>query len=151
MTTELKHITYVATRVATSEAVEISERLSKDVSAIIRGVESVQEIFPLLSNPDYIVDFVAIDIDDLYEVNGADVFDVLKTLSTLIHCTVYRETKRTRPQKRTTKIVVIVSEDTDPKMLKEILSLQEVNYLSLRYGPNQSVSVVFRAGTWWII
>lgn len=135
MSTDLKYITYVASKVPQHEASMICDKLKEEFPIDIKSVDSIQEIFPLLSKPDYRVDFIATDVDDLYDVDGADVFDIIKTLSTLIHCTVYRPAKNIKPQKRNTKIVAIISENTSPELLKEILSVPEIDFLSLRYGP----------------
>lgn len=132
-----KTILYVCSRVPATDANNVCQQLINDLPIEnISRVENVQEIFPLLSSPSFNVDFISIGIDELYNNKDvAPVFDVIRTLSTLIKCTVSREQVDKKPIKRTTKIVASISENTTPCLLSEILLMPEIDYLAVRVGP----------------
>lgn len=132
------NIIYVCSKLPKFEAAKICSMLCDDLPIEqISRVEHIQEIFPLLSSSSFKVDFISIDVDDLSNgVEGSSMFDIIRTLSTLIKCTVYRERADKKPIKRATKIVAMLSENISPSLLNEILSMPEIDYLSIRVGPN---------------
>lgn len=140
---EKKYITYVTSHLSNEKCSELTRELLKDFPELeFSKIDSIQEIFPLLSRANQKIDFIVLDVDDLYSVEGADVFDIIRTLSTLIHCTVCREEKRSKPAKRNTKLVASISESTSYKLFKEVVSLSEIDFLSLRYGSKVSYDMV---------
>jgi DNA-binding NarL/FixJ family response regulator len=103
-----------------------AERLEAELSIKIKQVSHVSELFPLLSDPSYNTDIIAIDLDRLINrKDGLDIFDIIHTLSTLIKCTVHR-TSGGKPVKRETKISVLVNDCTDPKLIRQIMLLPDV-------------------------
>lgn len=133
-----KFITYVSSKVPKEDTLRISAKLCEELPLVFDCVDSVQEIFPLLSNPHYKIDAIVIDVDDLYNQNGLDSFDIIRTLYTLINCTVYRPPNPvplySKPQKRTTKIIALIPDNISKNILKELLSMNEISSLTLRYG-----------------
>jgi DNA-binding NarL/FixJ family response regulator len=125
---------YVCTSFPEDAAKKICAKLLEELDIKIEAAASIQEIFPKLSDPAYKVDYVSICTDDLYGLKSADAFDLLKTLSTLINCTVCRERAGTKPVKRQTKIIIVVGEDTDPKLIKELILMPEVHHFILKVG-----------------
>lgn len=105
-----------------SEKNSIKRAISNDLPVIFQELNSVHELFPLLSDPNFHSDFIAIDIEEFYNIEGSEIFDIIKTISTLLNCTVHR-TAPGRPTKRNTKLLGIVGHDTDSKLIKETLSL----------------------------
>lgn len=127
-----KHITYVCSKVSRSDAEKVINKLSAELELIITVVDTVENIITFFSNPTYHVDYIAIDVEDLYNVENVDGFDIIKTISTMIHCN--RHSKNKTVDSKPTKIVVMISDNTSYSKVKELLSMTEVSYLSLRYG-----------------
>lgn len=145
MDNERFQITYVTSKVPEDALSNICSRLTSDLPVEFKKVRSIQEIFPLLSISNQPIDFIVLDIDDIYEVDGVDMFDVIRTLSTLITCTVCRNKEEIKPQKRNTKIVALISETTTPKLLKEILNIPEIKFITARYGPRADYDLIKRS------
>lgn len=133
-------ITYVTSKIPKSDAISVCGKLQEELPVEFNRVESIQDIFPILSNPHEKIDSIAIDIDDLYNVKGTDSFDIIRTLHTLINCTVYRQvntyTSYIKPQKRTTRICIIIPNTISKSLLKEILAMPEINDVCLRFEDN---------------
>lgn len=105
---------------------EVSNCMCSKLPILIKPVNTVEELFPLLSDPSFHTDFVCISIDMFYQrEDNLDMFDIIHTLATLIRSTVHR-CHGNRPQKRDTKIFVIVDEDTNPKLVKEVMNVPDV-------------------------
>lgn len=86
----------------------------------INKISSIQELFPLLSDPKFKTDLVLIDIDSFYDVQDTSIFDITHSLSTLIKCTVCR-TGLGKPSRRVTHLAATVNLNTDVGLIKEIL------------------------------
>jgi DNA-binding NarL/FixJ family response regulator len=99
----------------------------------ILSVNSIQDLFPLLSSPSYYTDFIVIDEEILYkDTNGLDVFDILNTLNILIKSTVYRLSSSIKPVKRDTKIIVLITRKTEPKIIKELMTFGCISSIVLK-------------------
>ena len=105
-----------------------------------RTVNTIQELFPLLSDVNYRVDNIGIPVEDLYTTNGADVLDIINTLSTIIKCTVFRGTSG-KPQKRNTVVTALVGSNTDSKIIRELQVIPGVT-LGCRLGGSFTEDVV---------
>lgn len=138
-------ITYVSSKMLDETLHYLCTRLSLELPVEFKRLNTVQEIFPLLSIPSQRIDFVVLDVDDIYNMDGVDMFDVIRTLSTLINCTVHREAEDIKPKKRTTKLVAIVGETTSPGLLKEVLSMPEIKHLAARHGSKANYELIKRA------
>lgn len=106
---------------------DAADSLCYKLPIILKYLSSVEELFPLLSDPHYHTDFIV--IESQYFENGKenlDMFDIIHTLSILIKSTVHRAMVSERPQKRDTKIIVVVDDNVDPKTVKEIIQYTEV-------------------------
>jgi DNA-binding NarL/FixJ family response regulator len=98
----------------------------------VRGhcVASLQDLFPLLADPNFHTDFITVYIEDFYTVENADSFQIIQTLDTLIKCTVYRPSPNSKPIKRTTKIVAVITDSTTVETLKDILEFDSIAYIT---------------------
>lgn len=115
-----------------SDRINLRQNLCIDLPVTFyKPLSSINELFPLLSDPSFHTDFIAIDIEYLYKIEGAEIFDIIKTISTLLNCTVQRIASG-KPVKRNTKILGIVGYDADPKLVKEILGL--LDGIALKFG-----------------
>lgn len=92
-----------------------------------RVINSVEELFPLLSDPNYHTDFVVINSNMFYQCEDTlDMFDIVNTLNTLIKSTVCRTENGTKPIKRSTKIIVTVDDKTDINLVKQVMQFPAV-------------------------
>ena len=134
-------MTTIITYVCPGQAIPVSDlrchQIIQELNIDFTNVETIEELFPLLSDPKFKTDLIVIDIERFYGNPSVDVFDIVHTLSTLIKCTVER-TGSGKPQKRETKIVAVADESTDPALIKEMLSYQEIKTVALRSGPGVS-------------
>lgn len=71
----------------------------------------INEIFPLISNPNYDLDVILIDIEQFYNRPDINFFDIIQTLETLIG---FNKTK--------ILLAVACNIHTDPFIIKEVLS-----------------------------
>lgn len=115
-----KIITYVG---PDETAFFTAQQLCKQIGAELKTLNSIHELFPLLSDPKYSTDLVIIDIERFYDVEGANMFDVINTVSTLISCTVCRRAPG-KPTKRTTIMAAATDITTDSKLIKEVLGTE---------------------------
>lgn len=120
----------VFTYVSPKSNQEVAECLCTQLPIILRPVNTVEELYPLLSDPCYYTDFVCISIDMFQQRHdGLDMFDIVHTLSTLIKSTVYRTFGSGKTQRRDTKIFVVVDYDTDTKLVKEVMNFPDIAFV----------------------
>lgn len=112
-----KIITYVSPNSETSLA---AKQVCQNIGAEFTTLNSIQELFPLLSDTAYTTDLVLIDIEKFYDNENVDMFSIINAVSTLINCTVCR-TGPGKPVKRTTIIAATVDITTDPRLIRELL------------------------------
>jgi DNA-binding NarL/FixJ family response regulator len=119
---ELCTITYVSPRTSANAGKSLCEQLPIN----LHPVESIEELYPLMSDPNFHTDYVAVCLETLYEKQYTDPFSVLLTLDTLIKGTVRRTCGQLKPQKRDTKITILVNQGTDPESIKQVINLPYV-------------------------
>jgi len=123
-TTDSKIFTYVSPNINHKVAGSLCSRLP----VILEPVNAVEELFPLLSDPNYHTDFVCISVEMFHQrKDKLDMFDIIKTLATLIKSTVHRSSGSTRARKRDTKILVIVDDTTDSRLVRQIMKFSEID------------------------
>jgi DNA-binding CsgD family transcriptional regulator len=132
--TEKKIITYVCSAMPKQQSNSLELVLKEALPVEFQRTESIPEIFPLLSDPNFRVDFINICVEEFDHVHGVDTFALVRTLSTLIECTVYRPEGSKKPVKRTTKIGVGVTSNTDPALIKEIMQFSEISNFICVFG-----------------
>lgn len=97
-------------------------KLFGQLSMSCKSFNTVEELYPLLSDPFYRTDFICISIEMFYgREDKLDMFDIIRTLSTLIKSTVHRSENVTKPKRRNTEIIVLVDETTHPKLIREVM------------------------------
>ena len=114
-------------------AIEVVGKFSDEIPISVEYLDSVEQLFPLLSNPYYHTDFINIDIES-FQHSNVDIFSIINTLDTLIKCTVARTNDGQRPNKRTTKIGAIVGDTTPPSVIKQIMKMSAINFILPRIG-----------------
>lgn len=130
-------ITYVCPSMSPADTDDAFHQILADLSIKFDQIVSIEELFPLLSDPKFKTDLIVIDVEKFYNTGGVDVFDIIHTLSTLIKCTVERSGSG-KPAKRDTKIVAVADERTDPALIKEMMSYPEIKTVGLRASPGVS-------------
>lgn len=113
----------------------IIKRVREDFNADVSAYECIEDLFPLLSDPFFHPDYIFIDIESFYDVDDTDVFEIIQTLNTLIKCTVSKRNLHTKPAKRTTRIVALVSSNTPINLVKEILKFPAISSVLGRASP----------------
>lgn len=133
----------IFTCVTNKTPIEIANSACSQLPVTLKYVTSVQELFPLLSDPNYNTDFVVIDVDNFcHRIDHLDMFDIIHTLAVLIKSTVYRPVEGHKPEKRNTKIIVTVDGATSTKLIKEIIRFTEVSTIGWSLtNPNDYQSV----------
>lgn len=122
---------------------ELASSLCAKLPILMHPINTVEELFPLLSDPKFHTDFVIVNIDVLSKREDMlDMFDIINTLSILIKSTVYRKDPNTRPQKRNTKIMVIVRENTDVKLIKEAMKFPDIITIGWVISTEEDVQTV---------
>lgn len=126
-------ITYIASRTIQDQYEKASKKLMEDIPFIrdINSVNSFQELFPRFSEPNFHTDFITFDIEELYRVEDANAYELLKTLRTLINCTV-RRGPNGKMIKRSTKLICSVGDTTPIHMVKDVMKL--VDRMTIRVG-----------------
>lgn len=93
-------------------------------------LNTVEELFPMLSDCRFHTDFVCISIDMFSQRRDQlTMFDIIHTLATLIKSTVYRDSTAARPKRRDTKICVLVDATTDPKLVREVMQFPDIAFV----------------------
>ena len=113
---------------------DILQILVNDLNLQCAHLNTISELFPLLSNPNFIADYISIDLNCLtnfVNTNPAiDEYAILNTLNTLIGSTVYRNAAG-KTSKRTTKLGINIGENIDFNKIKNLTALPEVKFVSL--------------------
>lgn len=112
----------------------LATRLESELPILTHAINDLNDLFPLLADPKFQSDFITVYIEDFYKRDNVDCFELIQTLDTLIKCTVYRSDNHSKPKKRDTKIVAVISGDTPTQTIKEILEFDAIAYLTPSNG-----------------
>lgn len=82
----------------------------------------IQQLFPKLSDPNFQVDIINIDVEFLEKYNNRNPYSLIETLKTLAISTLYRD-KTGKTKKRETKIIGTVGYHSSVDTIKEIFPL----------------------------
>jgi DNA-binding NarL/FixJ family response regulator len=116
-----------ATYVSPKTNREVANGMCSELPIILKSVNSIEELFPMLSNPRFHTEFIVICAEMFVQrTDKLDLFDIINTLSTLIKSTVYWKFKNEKPQPRNTKIIVIVDESTDIALVRQVSNFPNI-------------------------
>lgn len=87
------------------------QQLVENNKITLSTYSDINKIFPLASNPNSDLDIILIDIEQFYNHEDINFFDIIQTLETLIG---FNKTK--------ILLVVVCGVQTDPVLIKEVLS-----------------------------
>ena len=103
------------------------------------NVQHILELFPLVSDPKFHADIIAIDVEHFYSVPGTNPFELIQTLDTIIKCSFSKSDSllhvgvtNLKNIRRDTKIVAIVDEHQNPNLIKEISSCPAIAGMVLK-------------------
>lgn len=125
-------------------ATDLVAKFNEDIPITVEYLDTVEELFPLLSNAYYHADYINIDIES-FNRTTVDIFDIIHTLSTLIKCTVERNVDGQRPNKRATKIGAIVCDTTPPSLIKHVMKMPEISFVLPRFGSTFTYEMIREA------
>jgi len=125
-------------------AIEVVGKFSDEIPISVEYLDSVEQLFPLLSNPYYHTDFINIDIES-FQHSNVDIFSIIHTLDTLIKCTVARTNDGQRPNKRSTKIGAIVGDATPPSIIKQVMKMPAISFILPRIGGSFTYNMIKEA------
>jgi DNA-binding CsgD family transcriptional regulator len=143
MSTPVKFV-YVGRVINRECTTEITSKLSEEVPINFEHLDTVEELFPLLSNPYYHTDFINVDIES-FQHSNVDIFSIIHTLDTLIKCTVARTNDGQRPNKRTTRIGAIVGDSTPPSIIKQVMKMSAISFILPRIGGSFTYDMIKEA------
>jgi DNA-binding CsgD family transcriptional regulator len=111
-------VAYITSK-ANDDCLSITQELSSRTGINFTKFTTIGELFTSLSNPRFSTDLIIVNLEGITKVEGADLFDIISTISTLIKCTVQR-TKPGKPVKRHIPIAVAADLTTDLNLFKQI-------------------------------
>ncbi|NBP57503.1 hypothetical protein EBU71_13405 [bacterium] len=135
---------YVGRVLDRSCATDLVAKFNEDIPITVEYLDTVEELFPLLSNAYYHTDYINIDIES-FKQTTVDIFDIIHTLDTLIKCTVERNIDGQRPNKRGTKIGAIVCDTTPPSVIKHVMKMPAISFILPRFGGTFTYEMVREA------
>lgn len=109
---KLKLVTYVYCA-KNQESLEKNRKLETDLGVKFSQVADISQLFTKIADSKQHTDYVFIDVEKFYEVKETSMFDLVRTLSTLISCS-------GDPAPR---LVAMLDLDTDPAQIKELMSI----------------------------
>jgi DNA-binding CsgD family transcriptional regulator len=127
------------TYVSPKTSINAGRSLCEELPIKLHPVESIEELYPLMSNPNFYTDYVSVCLETLYDKQYVDPFSVLLTLDTLIKSTVHRVDGKLKPQKRDTKINILVDEDTDPDAIKQVINLPYIYAVAMTLKKEEQI------------
>lgn len=115
-------------------------KLSRDLDVEIKTVPTIQDVFPLLSDPSFNPTCIAIDVDDCHTESDVNLFDIMHSLSTMIKCTMYRAGTVTK--KRQTSLIALVSDSTPVSLIRNIMLIPNVEHVGIKLSGQHSFADV---------
>lgn len=79
-----KRIAYICPRPPVDEAAKACQQIMAEISDIeIHAISTLQNLFYLLSHPEWHADFIVIDIEECYALDGVNMWELVGSLKTL--------------------------------------------------------------------
>jgi len=127
----MKHIYYIDPAIGTRHtSFDLLDMHLGNVK--ITRLNTIAEVFPILSNSQVQVDFLAIDVEYMCALEEPNYFEIINTIKTLINCTVHRPEDGGKPIKRNTKLLGLVDDKTNVKLIKDLTKL--VDGIAVKLG-----------------
>lgn len=121
-----KHLTIISPNCVASEVDKaIIRQLKNEQDVEVLCIRTIPEVYTLLSDPKFQTRAIAIDMQSLYNQEDVQLWELVNTVATLIKSTVFREEPTSKPKKRETIIVVGITANVDPILIKEFLSTND--------------------------
>lgn len=133
-----KSIVFVSNR--TDISTHYKSKLSRELNIDVKMVSTIQEVFPLLSDPSFNPTSIAIDVNDCYKTLNVDLLDIMHLLSTMLKCSLYRNDTVTK--KRQTSLIALVSNVTPVSVIRNVMLIPAVDHIGLTVCGDFSYDVV---------
>lgn len=108
---------YCVPKLPTEVADKTVNLLLKELNIKCYSISNITDLFPILSNPLHQVDIVWLDAETLRDFNGASMFDIINTVTTLINST---------GRKNRTRLYIAVNGDTPIELIRECMKMKGV-------------------------
>lgn len=134
--THLNTIYYVVSSVPVKILENIAKKLLKELPIKeVKAYKKIDDLFSAVAKS-HNIDFIVLDVDDLFGFKDFNVFDLIKTLSTLL------KINSSGPENKKTNIVALIGSNTKYTIVKELLSLNEIDYIGLKSAPDISYEMI---------
>lgn len=128
--TQQRHIIYVCRESKRANGIDVvMEQLSAQLDVKFARTESICELMESIGQFSFNIDLVVIEAVELIEAEGSTVFDIVNTLSTLMRYHRLSVTNGEPSTNRPAAIAVGVSADTDIKIVRELLTVDNISGL----------------------
>ena len=116
-----------------SKCLEQIGNFERELDCHIHFYPDIQMLLIQLSDKEYQVDFVDIDLEYLRNINGNSMFDIIRTVSVFLKFT-----------HRDSKILGVVGHDTDTDLIRQSLHMPEIWSLTQRLGGPWTFDVILQ-------
>lgn len=106
----------------------VIKQYERELDTRINLISRFQDLVPLIDTPEFEFNWVSIDLEYLAEIHGANMFDMVRTIHTLIQCS------NCNGRPRSVRIVGVVGDTTDPSIIREAMTIPEISTLCVREG-----------------
>lgn len=128
------NIVYVIGSDLSDEENKNNNRLIKEFNINPINVENMLDVFSLLGDLTFNVDFVFIEAEKFNETkNHSNTFSLIQTMETLIKCREYQKNSNLTSINKGIKVVITVNNQTNPALIKEFVHIPGL-ILGLRFG-----------------
>lgn len=108
---------------------QILKQYEQDLGDVrITMISRFQELIPLIDSPEFEFNWVTIDLEHLSQTHGVNIFDLVRTIHILL------QTSVCNGRSRSTCIVGVVGDTTDPTIIREAMAIPEICTLCIREG-----------------
>ncbi len=137
-----KQLAFVSGRISHTDCKKYQDHFEKTFSITTVREPDYPTLFSRLVDPDYHLDFLLIDIDEILDSKDFNLYEFIDTIRTLISCSMtYEHSGPDTPDQppglvsRRTQIVAMVGLDTPIDVIRQVQKISAVAALALRLGP----------------
>lgn len=121
------HVIYVCKETIIPPGIDtLMEQLSEQLDVRFERLSSVRAVLEAAGNFTVSIDAIILDIDSLNDSEGATLFDIINTITTLLR---YHNLSTAQPNANNSlpAIVIGVAATTDPKRIRELLNITNIS------------------------
>lgn len=137
-----KIITYYSTD--NSVVVNLQRIFAEKLQVTLNAVDNLQNLFEMLSDSKFHTDYICLDVNEIYKQDITNVFEIISTINTILACSKIKNSRVSVAGPA--EIIAAISEDLDPKKIREILSIPSISGVVLK--PSIKVNGDMMIDTW---